>query len=403
MRILFVNHKLGYFGGVEQNVADVARGLAARGHECFLAYGQATERGAEVYKQIFAGATACLEAGATIGFEFRSILKNCAPDVIYLHKVANVEPFLACDTSATTVRMVHDHDIVCPRRHKYFAASGKICDKPAGLRCWLDGAFIDRSTGSLRYLSIPRKLAELKRNKRIDRLIVGSEFMRRSMIMNGFSAEKISLIAPAVNEAPVDIKAPAAEPKLLFVGQLIRGKGVDLLLDALALVQGPFCAVITGDGNARAQLEEQAVRLGISEKVKFLGWVDHDTIGTLYDESRAVVVPSRWPEPFGMVGPEAMRHGRAVVAFDAGGIKDWLRHDQTGLLVPPQDIPAYGSALTRVLYEPGLAEKFGAAGAKAASDFYGFEEQLDALEHALSMGLQKTPSDKEFNTPCESV
>jgi len=395
---------MGFFGGVEQNIADVARGLTARRHQCFLAFGESTGKGVKEYSKAFLTVTPCIDAGATGGVDFRAIMDDCKPDVVYLHKVDDVSPFLTLSGNVRTVRMVHDHDIVCPRRHKYFAVSGTICDKPAGLRCWLDGAFIGRSTaGKLAFTGIAPKLAEMNRNKKLDQLIVGSEFMERSLVMNGFSPETIARIAPAVDETPVAQVPVPSEPILLFVGQLIRGKGVDLLLESIATIDRPLKLIIAGGGNAREQLERQATHLKLNEKVVFRGWVDHQEIGRLYDEARAVVVPSRWPEPFGMVGPEAMRHGRAVTAFDAGGIRDWLRHENTGLLAPAGDTKALGKAIARVLHEPGLAEKFGAAALEAARAFYGFEHQLDQIEAALAGTFGSTSAQEERRTPCGSV
>ena len=67
-----------------------------------------------------------------------------------------------------------------------------------------------------------------------------------------------------------------------------------------------------------------ASKLKISDRVVFTGRVDHEKLESYYAAARLVVVPSRWPEPFGMVGIEAMARGRPVVAFDTGGIGDWL-------------------------------------------------------------------------------
>ena len=459
MNILFVNHKAGYFGGVEQNIADAARGLTARGHVCSLAFGESTDRRAQEFLDIFAASAPCREAGASGGALFSEIAAAWKPDVVYLHKVESVAPFLAIretpaakdkkskarsgavsspdsataitsrvvarPTAATRnprfVRMVHDHDLCCPRRHKYFALSGKICDKPAGLRCWFDAAFIRKGPGGLKFVPIGDKLAEMRENHALDGIVVGSEFMLRSLVMNGFHAERIVIVPPAVDEGPsmlvidslatavsplIDKSSPLpgpgtlwvrpgvgstavpTEPTLIYIGQLIRGKGVDLLLQAAARVARPFKLYIVGDGNARGALEKLCALLGLNDRVEFCGWLAHESVGALYDRARAVVVPSRWPEPFGMVGVEAMRHGRAVAAFDAGGIRDWLDHDVTGLLAPAGSISGLATAIERLLFEPGLAERMGAAGRKAAVSRFAFERQLDALERVLIGDLQ---------------
>jgi glycosyltransferase involved in cell wall biosynthesis len=84
-----------------------------------------------------------------------------------------------------------------------------------------------------------------------------------------------------------------------------------------------------------------------------------------------------------MIGLEAMHHGRPVVAFDVGGIPDWLDHMVTGLLVPEQDEGAFGKALQKILGESRLAARLGQNGLRRVRDYYAFEGYLDRLEGCL--------------------
>src|SRR5215211_5944406 len=100
MKILFVNEMCGYFGGVEQNVADSAAGLRVRGHQCYLAFGETTERRVTEYQEMFSGTYLCSELTPTSSSQgrrnleqdpsqsFETILQEVAPDVVYFHKVA---------------------------------------------------------------------------------------------------------------------------------------------------------------------------------------------------------------------------------------------------------------------------------------------------------------------------
>jgi glycosyltransferase involved in cell wall biosynthesis len=367
MNILFVNEKCGYFGGVEQNIADSVSGL---------------QNGSKSTPSIL------------------EIIDRTSPDVVYFHKTGDLG-FHKLPRDLRTVRMVHDHDLCCPRRHKYFAWSGKVCHYPAGWRCWLDGAFLGRSPNSLSgfsWVSVRRVLRRMRENQSLDSLLVGSHAMRQELVKNGFPKENIHILAPVVRLTPIEPCVVPKEPNILYVGQLIRGKGVDLLLHALNQLDCDFTATIIGTGNAKAKLETLSQQLKLDEKVRFLGWVSHDDLSKYYSRSKVVAVPSRWPEPFGMIGLEAMLHGRPVIAFEVGGIPDWLEHEKSGLLVPEQDTKAFAEALQKLLSNTSLAAEFGENGRMIVKQCFGFEEYLDRLEAHLF----GTPTDASKKTQTHS-
>jgi len=158
---------------------------------------------------------------------------------------------------------------------------------------------------------------------------------------------------------------------------------VDLLLRALSHVGCDYELTVAGTGNARTRLDRLARQLGISDKVRFAGWVSPQDIGQHYAAAKVVVVPSRWPEPFGMIGLEAMHHGRPVVAFKVGGIPDWLEHGITGLLVPEQDVRAFAAALEQLLGDSQLCTKLGRQAQQRVRTRFDFEQYLDRLEGFL--------------------
>jgi type III pantothenate kinase len=111
--------------------------------------------------------------------------------------------------------------------------------------------------------------------------------------------------------------------------------------------------------------------------------VDHDRLASFYAGARFAVVPSRWPEPFGMVGPEAMARGRPVIGFAAGGIPDWLDDGVTGLLVPPGDIGGLTRAMDRLLGDPALTAAMGRAAAARVDRELTHRSYIDALKRSL--------------------
>lgn len=394
MRILFVNDRCGYFGGVEQNIALTAEALGRRGHECLLACADTGGDEAAAYRQRFSGVSACrdLQARPTMDAPtLADLVARTGADLLYLHKVSRLPELASLPASLPRVRMVHDHDLCCPRSHKYFATTGRVCTRAAGWRCYLDGAFLVRDREAVlgvRVRSLRGAFDELARNRALDRLLVGSVSMRDELLQNGFAAGRVRIVAPAVLDAPTQPLVLSTGRTVLYVGQLVRGKGVDLLLRAFALLRAGERAVdspatrllIVGQGNHEPALRRLTSTLGLDADVEFRGWVANDKLGTLYRAARLVAFPSRWPEPFGMVGLEAMRHARPVVGFDVGGVRDWLADGETGVLVREQDVDGFARGMARLLHEPGLAARMGAAAQSRVARRFAFDAYLDALE-----------------------
>src|SRR5690606_30607458 len=115
----------------------------------------------------------------------------------------------------------------------------------------------------------------------------------------------------------------STENRLVYAGQLARGKGVDVLLRSLAHVKVPFQCIILGEGHHRPYCEALSQQFGLTDRVHFRGYVPQAELSSIYEGASMAVLSSVWPEPFGATGLEAMRCGLPVVAFDVGGIGDW--------------------------------------------------------------------------------
>jgi glycosyltransferase involved in cell wall biosynthesis len=204
--------------------------------------------------------------------------------------------------------------------------------------------------------------------------------MQRELVMNGLNPERVAIVPPI----PAALAAakplpPSQDPEILFVGQVIRGKGVDLLLKALAGVPGDWHLTLVGTGNHLDSCRALAGELKIAERVTFAGWVPHQALEPYYARAAVCVVPSRWPEPFGMVGVEAMARGRPVVAFAVGGIPDWLAEGVGGILAPEADTAALGAAIGNLLSDRGRAAALGQAGQERVRAEFQPAQYLDRL------------------------
>ena len=151
------------------------------------------------------------------------------------------------------------------------------------------------------------------------------------------------------------------------VGMLEERKGHRFLLEAVAGLKAPVICLIAGDGSQRAALEEQAAKLGISGRVRFLGRIEPSR--NLLCALDIFVFPSLW-EGLGVAAIEAAACGLPSIASDSGGIGEVVSNGETGILVPPGDSAALSEAIARLAAAPGDRIAMGhAARARAVERF----------------------------------
>ena len=261
-------------------------------------------------------------------------------DEIVVHKCSDVST-LEKFPPEKTVYYVHDHEPICPRSYAYTPLK-RNCTRPGGLWPCIFCAPLCRNWKP----ALNRVLSQERRKRamaRFRRLVVISEFMKGRLVANGIPAEKIEVRPPVIRTGETGAEDVTSGRKidLLFAGQLIRGKGVQLLLAAMARMKTPRTLDIVGTGNMEPKLRALAAQLGIEGRVRFNGFQSNPQ--DWMRAAKCVVVPSFWQEPYGLVAAEAVALGRPVVAFAIGGLPEACGGKAT--LVPPGDIDALADAL----------------------------------------------------------
>lgn len=172
---------------------------------------------------------------------------------------------------------------------------------------------------------------------------------RISVLYNGHPPPKLS---------PTPLATP---PHALFLARLGEQKGCDLLIAAFAELHKRYPDMrltIAGDGTERARLEQQAIGLG--DAVEFIGWCPPHQVHALINTATMFVLPSRW-EGLPNVAIEAAFMARPTVATDVSGTSEVVLDGQTGLLVPPEDVPALAAAMAYLVEHPAEARAMGEA------------------------------------------
>ena len=388
MRLLFVHDRFGAMAGAEINLQLTAAELKKRGHAAGLLHGPPTGKGERAWTDLFPERFAL--AAENNFAAVREALETFQPDAIYIHKMSDAGVLRALvDSGAPVARMVHDHDLYCLRSYKYFPLTRTICTRAAGWRCIFPcGATLARNREGLlplKWVSYFAHKKEIALNRKFERMVVATDYMRQELLRNGFDARRIEIHAPVPRAEDSAAKASFGERnRIIYSGQVIRGKGVDVLLESLARVQTNFECLIFGDGNHRGYCEELTRRLGLAERVRFMGYVAPAELQTFYADASLAVVSSVWPEPFGAVGLEAMRHGLPVVAFAAGGISEWLLDGQNGFLVPWMDRGKFAERIDQLLTNKNLARDMGERGRQLLRDKFNFDQYISGLEAMFS-------------------
>ncbi|MFP4228866.1 MAG: glycosyltransferase family 4 protein [Salinivenus sp.] len=335
-------------GGIETYVSRLVDGLDGRGHPNTL-FG--LQGDASTAHRVRLPDISSLYAEA----------RRRGVDVLHLHTTVSEPP----PSTLPTIRTVHDNGAACPSGSRYLKRTGTPCPRVASLSGCLFGHYVD-GCGSRRPHKVWENFERLLDNKRVlpgRPTVAVSQYVKEEMVTLGYPEENIQVVlspAPSGPSTPPPLSADAP-PHLLFLGRLVPEKGVDWLLRSVAALDEPVHLDIAGTGDHEAALVEQVGTLGLQDVVTFHGWTDGPALERLFRSARAVVVPSVWHEPAGLVPLEAAAWGRPVVASRVGGLPEYA-HSSFSTLVPPNDVPALTDALRHLCTDLDAAARLGRAG-----------------------------------------
>ncbi|MEH2313298.1 MAG: glycosyltransferase family 4 protein [Nostoc sp.] len=280
-------------------------------------------------------------------------LKNVDQSQFKLLHIHSPDLLLQLTGECPTVFSVHNHSFYCPSGTKYLAGQHTVCDRNFSYLGCTWGKLIDKC-GSRRPLRTVRELQKtqnfldvLKKVKIT--FIANSEYVRQELIQNGVPPEQTvtlhcGISVPKTATTPLSLEVHQNH-RILFVGRIVSDKGLEWLLKTLIHTDPQIKLDIAGEGWERPQLEKLANTLRLSNRITWHGWCNPDKINKLYQQSFAVIFPSVWPEPAGLVTLEAYANYRPVIGSAVGGIPEHLRDGETGIIVPGNNIKKLADAI----------------------------------------------------------
>jgi glycosyltransferase involved in cell wall biosynthesis len=388
-KILLVDEYLSFNGGSGSYIAAIAESFASRGHAVCRMHSAGSEgdSGHSNEETVFVpGLFGFNYKNTSKGLrKIRQAVRSCKPDIIYVHQVLNPHVISLLADLAPTIRFEHGFRLSCPSGRRDARARDNICRYPFSYRCMFR-AHTQRCMPRNPFLALKR-IADVYRNieahKKIEKIIVASGYIKDLLTSSGLSPEQIEII-PYFVDLPKEPQLPRTQgkPVVLFVGRMELEKGAECLLEAVSRIGRSTKVVLAGEGCEAEKLKAMAQRLPEHE-FEFPGWAGGEALVELYRAASVVVVPSVWPEPFGIVGIEAMSHAVPVVAFDVGGISEWLQDGKTGFLVPRKNIDKLAARIRTVLDDASLAEQLGRQGRAVMEKRFTAEVHMEKLLSAF--------------------
>jgi glycosyltransferase involved in cell wall biosynthesis len=161
-------------------------------------------------------------------------------------------------------------------------------------------------------------------------------------------------------------------PLFLFVGQLVKGKGLHHLFLALLLLKNwdvkNFTLMVIGDGPQRTELEDWARRNGLDEHIVWLGWLEYGQLGFYFQHADVLVFPTL-ADVWGMVVLEAMLFGKPILCSKFAGAADLVENGQNGFIFDPTDHKTLAEYLKRFIDNPKCVDEMGARSKKMIEPF----------------------------------
>jgi len=329
MKILSVHNSYQTPGGEDQVFAQEAELLRSHGHQVVL-YHTSNEQVKGKNPLVLLGDTIWNKRAHS---ELLALMRRERPDVVHVHNtfpvISPAVYYAANDAGIPVVQTLHNFRMLCPAGTLF--RDGHVCEDCIGKRVpWpgvIHGCYRNsRLATAAGAAMLATHNYKQTWSKAVSAYIALTDFARNKFIQAGFPAEKI-LVKPNYLQADPGVGEGTGN-YALFVGRLTAEKGISTLLEAWRQIGTELPLQIAGDGPMAPEVEKASREM---QGVTWLKWLPREEILERMKHASALILPSTWYEPFGMILVEAFAVGLPVIASDLGSMSVIVDHQRTGL------------------------------------------------------------------------
>ncbi len=298
--------------------------------------------------------------------KLKKLIRQEQPDIVHVHNIYHqLSPSVlvaAKKFNLPVVMTVHDWKLICPNYNMFdrFGSAEEVCDNlwHCLTRRSVNGSWRRSLLATAEFYMHHRVFKFYERL--VDLYLAPSQFVKDKLVAHGYPADKIKVLPLFVSTK--------AEPEFrpgdyaLFVGRLVPEKGLDVLIEAMGLADRNVKLKIAGLGPEYKHLAQLIKDKKLSERVELVGPKFGHELVELTRQAGLLIVPSVWPEVFGLVSLEAQAVGKPVLAAEIGGLPETLKNNQSGWLFKAGDAKDLAEKLNRLYFDKQKLETAGRAG-----------------------------------------
>ena len=373
MKVVHVNLHLAQKGGVETYLLSLLPLLKERNIEQKVIFSEGDA-------SLFEGAiqVSGLEShkfGDQRGIRERvsQVLSTEKPDLIHVHNFQNIGLLQACLDYGTTIQTSHDYRTICPASLMFYKREHNICQRHSGLGCFTTTLTKHCLTPRPQYASYfyYRTKWVINNSQQYAHFITPSGSVKDRLIKAGFDSEAIQVLPYFCPMTPVEKPRTLPEKKTItYIGRVAEYKGYTYFVEALGQLPDDYHGLMVGNFTEenKALVRNLATRHGCEKRVELRPWATREEIPQIIDNTSVLVFPSLLPETLGIVGLEAFSRGVPVVAADVGGVREWLRDRENGVLVQPKSAQQIRDGILYLTENEEKLIKFGEKGIETINE-----------------------------------